>query len=214
MGFKKQTSPTPATPESPKLVRRSANRHSALKTGRTLSAKRERLETSFERAEAHQRLKRQQHTRLFITLLGFAIITTLVVSLGVLLSQSGDAPIVANSATTAQAVAYKPTIEVIDEDTGTSGAITGRMSEYIGQAEVDLREYGLIPVKAVIPSGAIREVDFYLDGHPGFIKMILDRDTAVSAEDASRMIRYLEEQQGITDYQYIDVRLPGRAYWK
>ena len=41
----------------------------------------------------------------------------------------------------------------------------------------------------------------------------MDRDTAVSAEDAFRMVRYLENQ-GITEYQYIDVRLPGKAYWK
>lgn len=211
--LKKRKTPATTPPEPPKLARRSANRHSTLKTGRTLSAKRERLETSSERAEAHQKFKRQQHTRLFATIAGFAIITALVVSLGVLLSQSGNTPSATDPATTSTIV-YKPTVEVIDEDTGTSGTITGRMSEYIGQAEVDLREYGLIPIKAVIPSGAIREVDFYLDGHSGFIKMILDRDTAVSAEDAFRMIRYLEDQQGITDYQYIDVRIAGRAYWK
>lgn len=197
-------------PEPPKLVRRSANRHSSLKTGRTLSAKRERFETSSERAANHQKIKRHERLRFIIATSGLLIIIFLVVGLGLFLANNQEDPS-SDSNTTTPAVIYKPTIEIIDEDTGTG--VTGRMKDYIGQAEMDFRELGLIPVKAVIPSGAIREIDFYLDGHSGYIKTILDRDTAVTVEDAARMIRYLEEQ-GITDYQYIDVRLPGRAYWK
>ena len=104
-------------------------------------------------------------------------------------------------------------VEVIDEDATATSGITSRMSEYIGQAEVDYRSLGYTPVKAVIPSGAIREVDFYLDGHPGYIKMHIDRPTAVSVEDADRMLRYLADQ-GTTEFQYIDVRIPYKAYWK
>ena len=43
--------------------------------------------------------------------------------------------------------------------------------------------------------------------------MIIDRDTAVSVEDADRMLRYLSDQ-GTVEFQYIDVRLPHKAYWK
>ena len=109
---------------------------------------------------------------------------------------------------------YQPTIEIVDEDAAaTSGKITSRMKDYIGQAEADFKALGDQPVRAVLPTGAVREVDFYLDGYSGFIKMIIDRGTAVSVEDADRMLRYLADQ-GIMDFQYIDVRLPHKAYWK
>ncbi len=194
----------------PRPSRQGVVRKSTLKTGRTLSAKRERLETSSERIATRQKLRRKERARAFTTIASFSAIAVVIICLGVFLrsSSSSEQTPDADQVT----VIYKPTIEVVDENTG--GSITGRMSHYIGQAEVDLREYGLIPTKAVIPAGAIREVDLYLDGHSGFIKMTLDRDTAVSAEDALRMINYLEAELGVTDYQYIDVRLPGQAYWK
>jgi hypothetical protein len=214
-GLRKDTKEESATtPEPPRPARRGANRRSVLKTGRTLSAKREHLETSQERIATHQKIKRKERRRLIITTAGFLIVTSIVIWVGVLLSQA-NTPDNTNEPTDTptQTVIYKPTIEIVDEDAGDGNAITGRISQYVGQAEIDFRDYGLVPVKAVIPNGAIREVDFYLEGHPGYIKTTLDRDTAVSAEDASRMVRYLEEQ-GIGEYQYIDVRLEGRAYWK
>ena len=109
---------------------------------------------------------------------------------------------------------YQPTIEIVDEDAAaTSGKITSRMKDYIGQAEADFKALGYQPVRAVLPTGAVREVDFYLDGYTGFVKMIIDRGTAVSVEDADRLLRYLAGQ-GITNFEYIDVRLPHKAYWK
>lgn len=209
---KKKNKKTPTAPEPVQPARRKANHHSALKTGRTLSAKREQLETSSERAANHQKLKHRQRFRIIFSVIGLLLVVSAVIAVGLFISGEGMKSPLQNSGNSTTQVVYKPTIEIIDENNG--GTVTGRMSEYIGQAEVDFREAGLIPVKAVIPDGAIREVDFYLDGHSGYIKMILDRDTAVSVEDAARMIRYLEEGQGITEYQYIDVRLSGRAYWK
>lgn len=198
--------------KEPKLVRRRANRKSTLKTGRTLSAKRERLETSSERTAIWQKARKRQKLRLFLTIIIFLIAISAIIYLVIFIMKGRETGNDTPDNNPAPAVVYKPTIEIIDEDSPTS-QITSRMSEYIGQAEVDFREQGLIPIKAVIPTGAIREVDFYLDGKPGRIKMIIDRDTAVSVEDAVRMLRYLENQ-GITTYEYIDVRLPGKAYWK
>ena len=102
---------------------------------------------------------------------------------------------------------------MVDEAAASGGKITARMLNYIGRAERDFRDLGYSPTKVVFPINSIREINFYLEGHPGFIKMTIDRDSAVSAEDANRMIRYLSEQ-GITEYSYIDVRLEGKAYWK
>jgi hypothetical protein len=76
-----------------------------------------------------------------------------------------------------------------------------------------LREFGYTPTRAVIPNGAVREVDFYLDGFTGYIKFVTDRGAGVSTEDADRMLHYLASID-VHDFEYIDVRIDGKAYWK
>ena len=192
------------------LARRSANRHSTLRAGRTIGEQREKLETANERELARQKDKRKSHLRVFFVSFGFIILVAiLAVVYFAFVRGREEQPIVEEPEPT-----YQPTIEVVDEDAAaTSGKITNRMKDYIGQAEADFRSLGYQPVRAVLPTGAVREVDFYLDGYSGFVKMIIDRGTAVSVEDADRMLRYLADQD-VTDFQYIDVRLPHKAYWK
>ena len=182
----------------------------SIKSGRTIGERREHLETASERMAAHKKIKFWQKFRLIFTILIFSILIALVVHIGALIFHyDGATPQGSNTVI----IPYSPTIEVIDEDTTAGGHITSRMKEYIGQAEADFRELGYQPTKAVIPVGSIREVDFYLDGYTGFIKMIIDRGTGVSVEDADRMIRYLASID-VGDFSYIDVRIDGKAYWK
>ena len=205
----KTTTPVPAEPAPPTLARRSANRHSTIKSGRTIGEQREHLETANERMAARQKDKRRQRWRVFIVSSAFILfaVAGTIVYFEFFHEDDRSRPVVTEAST------YSPTIEVVDEDATAASGITSRMSEYIGQAEVDYRDLGYTPVKAVVPSGTVREVDFYLDGQPGYIKMYIDRPTAVSVEDADRMLRYLAGQ-GITEFQYIDVRIPYKAYWK
>lgn len=197
---------------APKLAKRSLNRKSTIMSGRTIGEKRERLETANERAAARKKDKKKAARRVLFTILGFIILIGVLVFLGWnFIRREEPTPAVVDEPVSAD---YRPTIEIIDEDaTAAEGKLTNRMTTYIGQVERDLRDLGYHPVKAVIPSGSIREVDLYLDGYPGFVKMTIDRGSAVSAEDTDRLIRYLSGQ-GITEFQYLDVRLPGRAYWK
>ena len=182
-----------------------------MRSGRTIGEKREKLETASERTATHKRLKRQQFSRIATTIVGFALVGGLLVYLGIFFTSGVGEE---SSITATTVVAYRPTIPVIDEASSTtSGQISSRMSEYIGMMESDLRELGIVPVKAVIPVDAIREVDFYIEGHNGYLKTILDRGTGVTAEDADRMLRYLAGQ-GIAEFQYIDVRIDNKAYWK
>lgn len=198
-------------PKQPVLARRAANRRSTLKSGRTIGEQREKLETANERMIARQKDKRQKRLRVFFVSFGFVTLAAVLVGAYLLLIDRSGENQLKNKP---EAYVYQPTIEIVDEDaTAAGGKITSRMQEYIGQAEADFRSLGYQPTKAVLPTNTIREVDFYLDGHPGFIKMVIDRDTAVSVEDTDRMLRYLADQ-GITDFQYIDVRLPYKAYWK
>ena len=194
----------------PKLARRKENRRSTVKSGRTIPAHREKMEKAAERIAAHEKIRKKQILRIVLTALGLAFVIGSIIWFGLSLSNQETDNI---SDALPTAVIYKPTIEIIDEDAISGGTITGRMKDYIGQAEFDFRALGLVPTKAVIPSGSIREVDFYLEGVSGFIKTTIDRGTAVSVEDAKRMLNYLDEK-GITEFQYIDVRITGKAYWK
>lgn len=195
----------------PKLARRSLNRKSTIKSGRTIAEKREHLETASERAAVHKKAKLKKRVRLIIATVAFVLAIVLVAWLFAFIANGQREGQAFLSSTVT--VPYTPTIEIIDEDSKDASSITARMKEFIGQIEADLREFGLTPTKAVIPSGAIREVDIYLDGYNGYIKTIIDRGAGVTAEDTDRMLRYLSEN-GITDFQYIDVRIDGKAYWK
>lgn len=196
--------------EEPKLVRRREHRKSTMKSGRTIGERREKLETSNERLAARKQAKRQKRLRVFFVSIGFIVLMAILAIVYFVFFEKREEVFPQAKDTEV----YMPTIDVIDEDAAaTSGKITSRMSEYIGQVETELRALGYQPTKAVLPTGSIREVDFYLDGYNGRIKMITDRGAAVSVEDADRMLRYLASQ-GITDLSYIDVHISGKAYWK
>lgn len=207
---KKPKNAAPEPPKPPELARRRENRNSTFKMGRTIGEQREKLETKNERNFARKQDKKRQARRLIFTILGFVALVALLIFLAFFFVGSGEPMPISTAEPTSSA---EPTIEIVDEDASAGGKITNRMTAYIAQAEQDFRDLGYTPVKAVIPSGSIREVDFYLEGYPGFIKTTIDRGSAVTAEDADRMLRYLAGQ-GTTEFTYIDVRVEGKAYWK
>ncbi|MBR0372713.1 hypothetical protein IJH72_02105 [Candidatus Saccharibacteria bacterium] len=198
-------------PAPPKLVSRRDNKKSTLKLGRTIGEKRERLETANERAYARKKDKKKKALRVVLTVAGFIILAGILIYIGLSFINKEKTPELTDNSNEEPLV---PSIEIVDEDSAsTSGKITTRMKTYIAETEVDFREKGYTPTKAVIPTGAIREVDFTLEEVPGVIKTVIDRGSGVTVEDADRMIRYLSEKD-ITDYDYIDVRIDGKAYWK
>lgn len=194
--------------EAPKLVSRRDNKKSTFRMGRTIGEKREKLETANERAAARKKDKRRQTIRVGLTTIGFLLLAVLVATLFLAFFSTSEVAVEDNNYDTN---VYEPTIEIIDEAGGEG--ISARMRAWIGQAERDFRDLGYTPVRVVVPAEAIREVDFYLEGYTGFIKLVIDRGTAVSVEDADRMIRYLASN-GTGDFTYIDVRVEGKGYWK
>ena len=198
--------------EEPKIAKRRLHKHSTIKSGRTIGERnREHIETSSERLEARKKVKKRQTFRVAMTVIGFIAIFGVGIFFLIKFLKQREANEV-ETAPTVVVKTYSPTIEIVDENVG-AGNITTRMSEYIGRLESDLKDLNLEPIKAVIPSGSIREVDFYFNGHPGYVKTTIDRGTGVTAEDIERMFRYLASQ-GVAEYQYIDVRIDGKAYWK
>ena len=164
-----------------------------------------------ERAVTNKKIKRRQISRVIFVSIVFIAIAVILIILGRSFFSKRE---LEQPAPTIAATTYAPTIVILDEDAAaTGGVISGRMKDYIGQAEADFKDLGYTPQKAVLPTGTVREIHLYLSGYTGFIKMTVDRPTAVSVEDADRMIRYLATQ-GITDFSYIDVRIDGKAYWK
>lgn len=201
--------------EEPKLVSRRDHKKSTFQLGRTIGEKREHLETRNERAAARKKDKQKKTTRLILSILGFIILIVILIILAKSFFDSKREDVAIDAPDAVEPTAsVAPTIEIIDESaSATGGKITNRMREYIGQLEAKLKSYNITPTKAVIRKDAIREVDFYLDGYTGYIKTVIDRGAGVTAEDTERMLRYLAEQ-GITDFEYIDVRIDGRAFWK
>ena len=196
----------------PKLVKRRLQKHSKIKSGRTIGERRERLETANERLAARKKVKKRQNLRIIFAVAVFVIIAAVAVGLLIHFLRQQREEQEVDPTPTVTVKTYRPSIEIIDESTSTDG-ISSRMKEYIGRLENDLRELKIAPSKAVIPVGSIREVDIYIDGYSGYAKTIIDRGSGVTAEDISRMLRYLSSQ-GVNDFEYIDVRIDGKAYWK
>lgn len=196
--------------EEPKLARRHQNRKSTIVSGRTIGEAREHLETKNERVAARKKDKKKKTFRISFTVIGFALLAVILFGLCFyFLSSREEDPITIVTETPAEL-----TIEVVDEDaSATSGKITSRMETYLAEVEQDFHELGYKATKAVIPSGSIRTVHLYLEGRKGYVKMTIDRGSGVSVEDADRLIRYLASQ-GINDFEYLDVRIPNKAYWK
>ncbi|MBO7132281.1 hypothetical protein J6V85_03450 [Candidatus Saccharibacteria bacterium] len=210
MGKKERAEVVNEEPTPPKLVKRRENRKSSFKLGRTIGEKREKLETANERQAARKKDKKKKALRVIATILGFLILIAILIVLFKNLTSGSDEPVIPEEEIS---VDYEPTIEIIDAADSSNKHITARMKRYIGRAEKDFRDLGYQPTKAVIPTNSIREVDFYLEEKTGYIKLTIDRDSAISVEDADRMLRYLIER-GIENFEYIDVRIDGKAYYK
>ena len=178
-----------------------------IKTGRVIAARREQLETSSERIAAQKKGKKEKTFRLVFVTTCFLGAVAALIFLGLQFSSSKIDETVEETT----AVYRRPTIEIIDEDVAvTGGKISNRMNEYIGQIELDFGDLGYTPTRAVLPSGTVREVDFYFEEFSGYVKTTLDRETAVTAEDMDRMVRYLSGRE----FEYIDVRVERKGYWK
>ena len=197
----------------PKLVSRRENRKSTFRSGLTIGEKREKLETANEREAARKKDKKKKATRVMLTIVGFIGLVLLLIALASSFFNQDSSEILPEETINVAEVS-KPTVEIIDENNTTDNSkITSRMYDYIGRVEGDLRDLGYHATKVVIPSGSIRVINVYLEGYPGYIKMTIDRGSAVSAEDTDRMLRYLASIE-VSDYQYIDVRVDGRAFWQ
>lgn len=173
-----------------------------VRVGRTIAGEWERQESESERLAARKKAKTKKILKVLTLVVVLAII-------GVVITMEVMSWMVNRKKIEAAKYVPQPTIEIIDE---SKQGITNKIREYVGQLEIDFADIGLSLDRAVVPIGKNREVDVYLNGYDYYIKLSVDRGTAVSAEDAKRMISYLTEHD--LHPQYVDVRVKGKGYFK
>lgn len=177
-----------------------------MKIGKTIGGEREKAISESERLKS--RKKEEKRKKFSIAIFFILLLLVVVVIAGIAVTalherkKSETAPVKTET--------YAPTVEIVDE--GGTGYITDRIKNYVGMIEVDFKDLGYTVEKAIVPAGKTREVDIYLAGRKEFYKCHLDRSTSETAEDATRMIKYLDEKGKAVSY--VDIRISGRAYYK
>ena len=104
----------------------------------------------------------------------------------------------------------EPVVAIVDENAG--GHVSARVKELIMRLEDDLAYEGFGMLRVVVPFQKIREIDVYIKERTEYYKLSIDRESAVSAEDIGRMVRYLDEKE--LNVEYVDLRVEGKAFFK
>lgn len=174
-----------------------------MKRGQTIVAEREQAESESERLQERKRIHRKRRN---------SVISAIVVlsALGVLAYVTGKNAMMEYETSKVQEEEYVIKAKIVDED--NRGQISTRTKNYIAQLEQDMRDLGYTITQVVLPTGTSRELYVDVEGVETYLKVNTDRDTAVTAEDADRVLRYLEEKD-LTP-AYADIRVEGRAYYK
>lgn len=175
-----------------------------MRLGRTIAAEREHVESESERMMARKKVHRRQTTSVLMVVL-------MLVILG-LIGYLGMKEMVTPSVeeVTVQDVKNQIKAQIVDED--NRGQISMRTLNYIRQLEGDLKDLGLEVTKVTLPTGKSRELYVDLATVGAYFKVNTDRDTALTAEDIERMVRYLKERN--LQPKYVDVRIEGKAYFE
>lgn len=110
----------------------------------------------------------------------------------------------------------EPTVSVLDQSgipPDQSGVVAStRFIRFLGQIVAAVNSYGKGIVQQVIIPPATKEVDLRLQGREYSIRTNTDRDPLQEAEDIANALKFFD-QRGIKP-QYIDMRVPRKAYYK
>lgn len=171
--------------------------------GQTIVAERERAESDSERLQERKKIQRKRRNSVVFAVLVLA-------ALGALAYTTGKNAFHDYEAKKPQEEEYELKAQIVDED--NRGKVSTRTKNYIIQLEQDFRDLGYTVTQVTLPTGASRELYVDLAGEDVYFKVNTDRDTAVTVEDAVRVLKYLKEND--LHPQYVDVRIEGRAYYR
>lgn len=176
-----------------------------MKIGKTIVSERERVVSESERMV--QRKKAEKRKNFSIAMFFAVLALIIVVIVGLIINFANERK--KNEIPETIGKVYTPTVDIFDES--DSGYITDKIKSTVGMLESDFQDYGYKVDRAIVPIGMTREIDIYLEGMDTYFKIHTDRNTGESAEDAVRMIEYLEGKD--IKARYVDVRIAGRAYY-
>jgi hypothetical protein len=177
-----------------------------MKIGKTIVSEREKAISESDRFKQRKREEKRKRLSVAIFFAGLTLVT--IVIFGFVMKAVQDRK--KDELPETFSKVYVPTVDIVDED--GSGYITDKIKTAVGMLEEDFQSLGYKVTKAIVPTSTTREVDVYLEGMETYFKIHVDRNTAESAEDAVRMINYLEKND--KKAKYVDVRIAGRAYYK
>lgn len=187
-------------------MRGRSNEAKRMRVGRTIVAERERIESDSERMQARKKVKRK-HTTLVILVLLILVAIGLAIFLG-MKELSKEYVVIGDAKEESEPYVVQATI--VDED--NRGQISMRVNQYIGELEQAFADLGYKVVKVTLPTGKSRELYVDLEGREAFFKVSMERGAAVIAEDAARMIRYLDGHD--IHPTYVDVRVEGKGFYQ
>lgn len=183
---------------------RGQNKASRMKRGQTIVAEREHIESDSERLREQKRLHRKRRNSVICAVLVLLIIAGLLYATGENLFEEYGA------GSKEPETEYVLQAQIVDED--NRGQVSTRIKNYIIQLEQDFKDLGYTITQVTLPTGTSRELYVDLANEEVYFKVNTDRDSAVTAEDADRVLRYLKEND--LHPQYADIRVAGRAYYK
>lgn len=179
-----------------------------VQAGKTIAAKRERVTSDSERERARRTIRKRK----VLSVCGVICLGAAMIYLGVKAFTEWIAWM--SKKEEVVTVEVQPGVEIIDDATGRRAEkVSSRVKELVYNLEEEFVLKELKIVRVHIPTDKLREIDLEVEGFAGLLKVSMDRNAAVTAEDAARMISYLKGQ-GIEGCEYVDLRLERKAYWK
>jgi hypothetical protein len=110
----------------------------------------------------------------------------------------------------------EPAVRIVDQSgvpqSSGSTVASSRFLQFIGRTVDTATSRGLTIERAVIPSGATRQVELFASGHSYPIRMSLDRSVGEQVEDIERALKYFDEKG--QSPQYVDVRVSGKVFYR
>lgn len=104
----------------------------------------------------------------------------------------------------------------IEDNSGAKGvdgmATSANFLSFVGQTSVQLQKQGLKIQRVVIPRGAARYVEIYLEGRKYPFKAQITRNAVGQAADIAAMVRYIDARS--LNPSYVDTRVAGKAFWR
>lgn len=108
----------------------------------------------------------------------------------------------------------KPAMEIIDENSNSESTVgaSERLLQFVGTTVGAMNQYGLTVTSVKIPLLSARQLVVKVKSVPYEIKMYIGRPAGEQAEDAHRVVKYIENNK--KSPKYIDVRTKQRAYYR